>query len=134
VPVAGLNGGKAFDMSVGYLALGWVCTCLSWILISKFGRRRIYNIGLAVLTIIMFLIGILDCSPDFENRPAIIWAESTLMVGYTPPLCSFHKSVLSLIDPFESRLSGMGCLISQSVPFATPYSARCQQPKSEPRP
>jgi SP family general alpha glucoside:H+ symporter-like MFS transporter len=82
--VAGVSGQKAFDMSVGYLALGFVGTCLSWILISKFGRRRIYNIGLAVLTVIMFIIGILDCSPNYLIRPSIIWAESVLMVcGYS---------------------------------------------------
>jgi SP family general alpha glucoside:H+ symporter-like MFS transporter len=67
--VAGVSGQKAFDMSVGYLALGFVGTCLSWILISRFGRRRIYNIGLAV---IMFIIGIFDCSPNYLNRPSII--------------------------------------------------------------
>jgi SP family general alpha glucoside:H+ symporter-like MFS transporter len=67
-------------MSVGYLALSFIGTCLSWILISRFGRRRIYNIGLAVRTVIMFIIGILDCSPNYLNRPSIIWAESVLMV------------------------------------------------------
>lgn len=67
-------------MSVGFLAVGFVGTLLSWILISKFGRRRIYNIGLALLTIIMFLIGILDCVPNYVNRPGVIWAQSTLMI------------------------------------------------------
>ena len=82
--VAGLTDTKAFNMSVAYLAFGWVCTCLSWILISKYGRRRIYNIGLAVLAVIMFLIGILDCVPNYEDRPAVIWAQSTLMVLFSP--------------------------------------------------
>lgn len=67
-------------MSVGFLAVGFVGTLLSWILISKYGRRRIYNIGLAVLTTIMFVIGILDCVPNYENRPGVIWAQSTLMI------------------------------------------------------
>lgn len=67
-------------MSVGFLAVGFVGTLLSWILISKYGRRRIYNIGLAVLTIIMFIIGILDCVPNYEKRPGVIWAQSTLMI------------------------------------------------------
>ncbi|KAF5875971.1 putative maltose permease protein [Botrytis fragariae] len=78
--LAGLAGSKAFDMSVGFLAVGFVGTLLSWILISKFGRRRIYNIGLAMLTTIMFLIGILDCVPNYVNRPGVIWAQSTLMI------------------------------------------------------
>ncbi|KAF7872256.1 hypothetical protein EAF04_003180 [Stromatinia cepivora] len=78
--LAGLAGSKAFDMSVGFLAVGFVGTLLSWILISKYGRRRIYNTGLAVLTTIMFIIGILDCVPDYVNRPGVIWAQSSLMI------------------------------------------------------
>jgi len=78
--VAGLPGSKAFDMSVGYLAVGFLGTCLSWILLSKFGRRRIYNVGLATLSLMMFLIAILDCVPNYENRPSVIWAQSTIMV------------------------------------------------------
>ena len=67
-------------MSVGFLALGFVTTCLSWILISRYGRRRIYNIGLAFLTLIMFIIAFLDFAPDYKNRPGIVWAQSTLLV------------------------------------------------------
>jgi MFS family permease len=67
-------------MSVGYLAVGFVGTCLSWILLSKFGRRRIYNVGLATLSLMMFIIAILDCAPNYENRPGVIWAQSTIMV------------------------------------------------------
>lgn len=78
--MAGLPGSKAFDMGVGYLAVGFVGTCLSWILLTRYGRRRIYNIGLAVLVVLMFIIGILDCVPNYENRPGVIWAQSTFMV------------------------------------------------------
>lgn len=103
-PVAGLDGAKAFNMSVGYLALGFVGTCLSWILISKFGRRRIYNIGLAVLTVIMFIIGILDCAPDYENRPGIIWAQSALMVRYSRQSViawSTYPLLINVVDYLE---------------------------------
>jgi MFS family permease len=67
-------------MSVGYLAVGFVGTLLSWVLITKVGRRRIYNYGLATLTVMIFLIGILDCAPNYTNRPGVIWAQSTLMI------------------------------------------------------
>ena len=79
-PEAGLPGNKAFQMGVGYLAVGFVGTVLSFVVISKFGRRRIYNIGLATLSVMMFLIAILDCAPNYENRPGLIWAQSTIMV------------------------------------------------------
>ena len=68
-------------MSVGFLAIGFITTCCSWVLINRYGRRPIYNWGLAVLTLIMFLIGILDCSPNYINRPGIIWAECVLLVS-----------------------------------------------------
>lgn len=67
-------------MSVGFLALGFLGTCLSWILLNYFGRRRIYIVGLAVLAVLQLLIGILDCAPNYKNRPSVIWAQSVLML------------------------------------------------------
>ncbi|KAI6083926.1 putative maltose permease [Hypoxylon rubiginosum] len=75
---AGLPTQDAFNMGIGFLAVGWVCTVLSWFLIARYGRRRIFNIGLLVLIILMFIIGILDSIP---GRPAgVAWAESSLML------------------------------------------------------
>lgn len=67
-------------MSVGFLALGFVGTCLSWVLLNYFGRRQIYIVGLGALAVLQLLIGILDCAPNYENRPSIIWAQSVLML------------------------------------------------------
>lgn len=67
-------------MSVGFLALGFVGTLLSWVLLTYIGRRRIYIVGLAFLAILQLIIGILDCAPNYENRPSIIWAQSVLML------------------------------------------------------
>ncbi|KAI1766477.1 general substrate transporter [Hypoxylon sp. FL1150] len=75
---AGLPTQDAFNMGIGFLAVGWVSTVLSWFLIARFGRRRIFNIGLLVLIVLMFIIGILDSIP---GRPAgVAWAESSLML------------------------------------------------------
>lgn len=55
-----------------------MATILSWFLIIRIGRRRIYLTGLAALVVLMLLIGILDCIP---GRPAgVEWAESALMI------------------------------------------------------
>ncbi|KAI0182068.1 putative maltose permease [Hypoxylon sp. FL1284] len=75
---AGLPTEEAFNMGIGFLAVGWVCTIISWFLIARVGRRRIFNIGLLVLIILMFIIGILDSIP---GRPSgVAWAESSLML------------------------------------------------------
>lgn len=78
--LAGLPTAKAFDMSVGFLVLGFVGTCLSWILLIKFGRRTIYNAGLAVLVVLLLIIGILDCVPGYSSNTSVIWAQSSLML------------------------------------------------------
>lgn len=78
--LAGLPTTKAFDMSVGFLAVGFVGTCFSWILLTRFGRRTIYNVGLGMLTILLFVIGILDCIPGYEHKPGLAWAQASLML------------------------------------------------------
>nr|POE56352.1 maltose permease mal31 [Quercus suber] len=78
--LAGLPTSKAFDMSIGFLALGFIGTCASWWAQAYFGRRTIYISGLAALMLILMLIGILDCVPGYETTPAVIWTQSSLML------------------------------------------------------
>ncbi|KAM0709214.1 hypothetical protein Q7P35_003251 [Cladosporium inversicolor] len=78
--LAGLETSHAFAMGVGFLALGFLGTCCSWVLLSYFGRRRIYNIGLSALIVLLLIIGILDCVPNYSARPALAWTQSSLML------------------------------------------------------
>ncbi|KAI1630416.1 MFS sugar transporter-like protein [Exophiala viscosa] len=78
--LAGLPTTQAFNMGVGFLAVGFVGTCLSWLLLVHFGRRSIYNYGLATLAVLQLIIGIIDCSPHYDQRPSIAWAEAVIMV------------------------------------------------------
>lgn len=78
--LAGLPTQDAFNMGVGFLAVGFVATCLSWVLLLYLGRRTIYNYGLAALIVLLFIIGIIDCAPGYDNHPAYSWAQSALMV------------------------------------------------------
>ncbi|OCK82274.1 general substrate transporter [Lepidopterella palustris CBS 459.81] len=78
--LAGLPTQNAFDMGIGFLAVGFLGTCLSWVLLQHFGRRTIYNVGLAVLAILQLVIGILDCIPNYKNHTGVIWAQSSLML------------------------------------------------------
>lgn len=76
--LAGLPTDKAFDMGIGFLAVGFLGTVLSWFLLVRYGRRIIYVSGLFVLIILQLTIGILDCIP---GRPSgVAWAESSLML------------------------------------------------------
>ncbi|TDZ75184.1 Maltose permease MAL31 [Colletotrichum trifolii] len=75
---AGLPTDAAFDMAIGFLAIGFLGTVISWYFLIHYGRRTIYITGLATLAILQLLIGILDCIP---GRPSgVMWAESILML------------------------------------------------------
>jgi MFS transporter, SP family, general alpha glucoside:H+ symporter len=71
---------KSFDMGLGFLAVGILGSCLSWGLLILFGRRTIYNTGLALLAALQLLIGILDFAPNRANRPGIIWAQASILI------------------------------------------------------
>ncbi|KAH7112548.1 general substrate transporter [Dendryphion nanum] len=74
--LAGLNSDQAYLMGIGFMAVGWISVIFSWFLMQKYGRRPLYNIGLALLMIIMFLVGILDV----VKAKGAIWAQSALLL------------------------------------------------------
>jgi hypothetical protein len=67
-------------MGVGFLAVGFVGTLLSWVLLIWFGRRAIYNFGLACLVVLLLIIAILDCAPHYLSRPALSWTQAALLL------------------------------------------------------
>ncbi|KAG5957145.1 hypothetical protein E4U57_001967 [Claviceps arundinis] len=67
---AGLSSSDAFSMGVANTALGFF----------NLGRRTIYNSGLAVMTALLFVIGILSIP---KNNTGVIWAMASLMDVWT---------------------------------------------------
>lgn len=78
--LAGLSVAMSFNMSVAFLAVGFVGVLFSWFLLAKFGRRNIYNCGLSIMAIIMIVIGIVDCLPNYINRPGLAWTQAVLLL------------------------------------------------------
>jgi SP family general alpha glucoside:H+ symporter-like MFS transporter len=76
---SGLNVADAFDMGVGNTGIGFVATCLAWPAMSYMGRRTIFTWGVVWMGICLFIIGILDVLPNYENRPGLGWAQGALL-------------------------------------------------------
>ncbi|KAK4139455.1 general substrate transporter [Dichotomopilus funicola] len=57
---AGLPTSISFQMAVGGLGLASVGTIISWFLMSRFGRRMIYLVGLGALAAILFIVGFIS--------------------------------------------------------------------------
>ncbi|KAL2291397.1 hypothetical protein FJTKL_12803 [Diaporthe vaccinii] len=73
---AGMATAKAFELSLGAKGMAFVGTVLSWWLISYWGRRPIYVVGMGILCLILFIIGILDVSAG-DNA---LWPSGGLCV------------------------------------------------------
>lgn len=67
-------------MNMGITCLGFLGTVLSWPLMSYMGRRPILITGSAILTLLVFLIGILDLIPSSPGHTGPIWAQCSLMI------------------------------------------------------
>ncbi len=115
--LAGLATSVAFNLGVGLLVLGFVGTCLSWPLITRFGRRTIYNYGLLILTVILLLVGVLDVLPHYASSKSIRNGQASLMVAYNffydltvGPLC-----FVILCETSSAKLRGKTIALATAI-------------------
>jgi len=76
---AGLSTLDSFDMSMGQYALGICGTVGSWFLMARAGRRTLYTYGLALLTLLLLLVGLISIS----NSKGASWGIGSLLLIYT---------------------------------------------------
>ena len=76
--LAGLPDSQAFNLGVGVTACGVAGNICSWFVINTSGRRKVFLVGMAVLTVILFIIGIMDVIPTSGAK----WAQSSFTVIY----------------------------------------------------
>ncbi|KAH5583459.1 hypothetical protein HBI24_107860 [Parastagonospora nodorum] len=75
---AGLPTSISFKMSIGGLGIASVGTIISWFLMSYFGRRTLYLWGLAALSAILFVTGIISAS-DPNSVPGN-YGQASMMI------------------------------------------------------
>ncbi|KAL4779864.1 general substrate transporter [Aspergillus varians] len=77
---AGLAVSQSFTMSLIQYAIGVIGTFASWAMMTYFGRRTLYVVGLAILATVLFIIGFISIPP---STPAISWATGSMLLVYT---------------------------------------------------
>lgn len=149
--LAGLDNDEAFDMGIGFkgkalssllvslhcfmlkthssTAVGFLGTIISWPLLIRYGRRKIFNTGLLVLVVLQIIIGILDCIP---GRPSgVIWTESSLMLVWNffydisvGPVCFVIISETSATRVRSNSIAlataaqgALGCVMTVAIPY-----------------
>ena len=76
--LAGLDTNNSFDLGVGVTACGVAGNICSWFVVNSFGRRKIFLSGMASLTALLLLIGIMDVVPTDAAK----WVQAACTVIY----------------------------------------------------
>lgn len=78
--LAGLDVSNSFDRGVGVTACGVLGNIVSWFVVERYGRRSVFLSGMAVLTALLLLIGIMDVVPS--NAAKWVQAASTVVYAF----------------------------------------------------
>ncbi|KAK3291216.1 sugar transporter-like protein [Chaetomium fimeti] len=73
---AGMETYNAFNLSLGAKGMAFLGTVSSWWLITYFGRRTLYVGGIGMLSVILFILGILDVSAGEKG----LWPSGGLCI------------------------------------------------------
>ncbi|KAG9311602.1 general substrate transporter [Chiua virens] len=77
--LAGFNNNDAFNLGVGVTAIGVVGNLLTFYTVNQFGRRFLFNWGMAASTVILLVIGFLWIG---SANPGCKWAISAFTIIY----------------------------------------------------
>jgi MFS family permease len=83
--LGGLSAARSFDTTVGLSGLMVVGNMCGWVFVEKFGRRSTALYGTGILTVALFLIGVLACIKSTNA----IWGQVAFMA-----IWSFGKSMV----------------------------------------
>lgn len=70
----GLELSDAFAMNLGSTAIGFCCSAISWFLLDRAGRRRLFLAGISMVAVCLFIIGCMDIT-NGENYE---WGQAVL--------------------------------------------------------
>ncbi|CAI7593015.1 unnamed protein product [Penicillium glandicola] len=71
---------QAFDFGLGVNAIGWVGTVLSWFMMQKVGRRKIFVTGLGIMFTILMLVGFLGIPSHIS--PGLSYTSAALFMVF----------------------------------------------------
>lgn len=121
--LAGLETTQSFNLGLGVTACGVLGNFMSWFFINNAGRRKIFVYGMALLTAMLLLIGVLDVVPTsaakwVQASITVVWAfvyffsigamafailgetSSSTMRAHTAALATATQSVMGIIMNF----------------------------------
>ena len=125
--LAGLDTAKSFDLGVGVTACGVAGNIASWFIIDSVGRRPVYVWGMAALSSMLILIGILDVIPTgaakwVQAAITVVWAFVYFFsIGAMAFAILGETSSASLRAPTAALATATQAVMGVAMNFAIPY-------------
>ncbi|KAB5578749.1 hypothetical protein GE09DRAFT_1090899 [Coniochaeta sp. 2T2.1] len=129
--VAGVDAKTAFNLSLGIQGVIVAGSLLSLGLLAKYDRRNIYLWSQVASTIMSFIIGFLQITPNYYERTDILWAQAGIMVvwglNFGATLAPISTTIMSEVSCLRLRpktiaVAGIAQFIIIVVSFITyPY-------------
>lgn len=70
---AGISTENAFSIAIASTGMAFLGTCVSWVLLSYFGRRTLYFGGISLASVALLIVGI--CSAAGGTQSGASWAQ-----------------------------------------------------------
>ncbi|KAH8689609.1 MFS maltose permease MalP [Talaromyces proteolyticus] len=112
---AGLSESSSFDMTLVQYAVGAAGTIGSWFLMSRFGRRTLYQYGILGLFCLLMIIGFTSLAP--RTDAAANWAIGSMLLVFAVVYDSTVGPVCySLVSEFSStRLRAKSIVLARNL-------------------
>jgi MFS transporter, SP family, general alpha glucoside:H+ symporter len=75
---AGISSTVAYDIGLGGTCIAFCGTVISWFIMSRVGRRKIFLSGFCILVFCLYLIAILACIPGSTHNNSIMYTQAAL--------------------------------------------------------
>lgn len=76
---AGLESSNAYKLNFGDMGIAIVATCISWVLMAYFGKRKIMVTGLSLLSLDLLIIGFLEYA---SNKEVAKWTQAGFALAW----------------------------------------------------
>lgn len=129
----GLSANTSYASGLAGSGAAWFSTMISWLYLTRWGRRDIFLGGLSLLTTVLFLIGIVAC---VHQTKSVSWVQSIVclicLAGYS---MSIGPTVFSIVSEIGStRLRTQTVVIGCSIYYISNIMAGvCWSPISCPQ-
>jgi SP family general alpha glucoside:H+ symporter-like MFS transporter len=117
----GLGTDQAFNMSLGMTSVGLVCCLSSAFLLRFYGRRSVFTLGIAMLSILQFIVGFLDLAPNYTENHGFAWGQFGVLIiasaFYHLTIGPITYSILTEVPSIKLRSKTVGVAIAIDAIF-----------------